>query len=83
MRSPVLEMGVASAAELDERDAAALGAFRRDLARSLHNLAYRLADQGQRDEALAAAEEARHHPSGAGRQVARCSPRQARTVAAT
>ena len=41
MRSPVLEMGVASAAELDELDAAALGAFRRDLARSLNNLAYR------------------------------------------
>jgi hypothetical protein len=57
MRSPVLEMGVASAAELDELDAAALGAFRRDLARSLNNLAYRLADQGRRDEALAAAEE--------------------------
>ena len=37
MRSPVLEMGVASAAELDELDAAALGAFRRDLARSLNN----------------------------------------------
>jgi hypothetical protein len=47
MRSPVLEMGVASAAELDELDAAALGAFRRDLARSLNNLAYRLADQGR------------------------------------
>ena len=38
MRSPVLEMGVASTAELDELDAAALGAFRRDLARSLNNL---------------------------------------------
>lgn len=58
MRSPVLEMGVASAAEFDELDAAALGACRRDLAGSLHNLAYRLADQGRRDEALAAAEEA-------------------------
>jgi hypothetical protein len=58
MRSPVPEMGVASAAELDELDAAALGAFRRDLARPLNNLAYRLADQGRRDEALAAAEEA-------------------------
>ncbi len=45
MRSPVLEMGVASAAELDELDAAALGAFRRDLPRSRNNLAYRLADQ--------------------------------------
>jgi hypothetical protein len=44
---------VASAAELDELDAAAHGAFRRDLARSLDNLAYRLADHGRRDEALA------------------------------
>ena len=46
-RSPVLETGLASATELDELDAAALGAFRRDLARSLTNLAYRLADQGR------------------------------------
>jgi tetratricopeptide (TPR) repeat protein len=35
----------------------ALGAFRRDLAGSLNNLAYRLARLGRRDEALAAAEE--------------------------
>jgi hypothetical protein len=57
MRSPVPEMGVASAAELDKLDAAAPGAFRRDPARSLNNLAYRLAGQGRQDEALAAAEE--------------------------
>ncbi len=57
MRPPVPEMGLASAAELDEQDAAAPGAFRRDLARSLHNLAYQLAGQARRDEALAAAEE--------------------------
>jgi hypothetical protein len=56
MRSPALEMGAASTAELDELDAAALGAFRRDLAGSLNNLAYQLADQGRRDEALTAEE---------------------------
>jgi hypothetical protein len=56
MRSPALEMGAASTAELDELDAAALGAFRRDLAGSLNNLAHQLADQGRRDEALTAEE---------------------------
>ena len=52
------ETGLPSAAELDKLNAAALGAFGCGLARPLHNLAYRLADQGRRDEALVAAEEA-------------------------
>ena len=58
MRSSVLEMG-GQRSELDELDAAAHGAFRRDPARSLDNLAYWLADHGRRDRALAEVAEAR------------------------
>jgi hypothetical protein len=55
-------------------------AFRPGLALSLNNLSADLAGLGRQEDALAAIHEARHHPPGAGRQVARCLPPGAGTV---
>ena len=66
-----------------ELAAARPDAFRPDLARSLNNLSIRLGELGRREDALAAIAGSRHHPPGAGHQVARCLLSRAGTVVAS